>query len=515
MLYGSPLEHDPIDVNAELRTLADALEGSPVGLSCGLVTPDSVAAVLVRAGAPVRDVVIHIAAHCTRPDASGGARLVLERPDGRRHFWREELDALLAAYESELRSTFLISLCTCFSEDLAQIFVERGCKHVIAVRGQVLDRAARQFAKRLFMSLAGGASVLKAFEQARVRLRLDPDPDVQASAEKFVLFGQHSADRAVLGGRLESRSDADVHMAEVAEQPMTELEDAVRCLELAGAPSANQYFAGRHGELATVLECFGRHRVCVVHGGRGVGKRALAQELARFASAPGRRFSCCVAMADPKEHGSPVALVDALREVVLRLSAQHTGMQQPDGSVEALEMLPALQALERVRRRHAALIIINDRGGLVNKSEEVRSLLGELLDKTCRCHFLICSPEPLYDWLGGQRAMNLPLQGLDGRDAAKLFLRCVNRPLGPDDFPGEAKPPIKPGLELWDLLARHPLLLSLQGNPRRIRQVATKKVIPGGPSLLDLAASQTSTTSSAPRRPLGAVQNSAQKPMRV
>lgn len=204
-----------------------------------------------------------------------------------------------------------------------------------------------------------------------------------------------------------------------------------------------------------------------------------------------------------------MAMIEAVQEAVSRLAAQHDGAHHPRGALESLE------ALERAKRRRTALVVIIDRGGLAGKSEELRSFLGELLDKTLRCHLLICSPEPLYDWLGGQRAINYPLQGLDGRDAARLFLKCVNRPLGPTDFPGDAKVPIKAGEELYDLLARHPFLASLQGNPRRIRTVATKKLIPGGPSLLELAASNACLTNSAPRRPLGAVQNTTQKPMRV
>merc|ERR1712032_217279 len=95
--------------------------------------------------------------------------------------------------------------------------------------------------------------------------------------------------------------------------------------------------------------------------------------------------------------------------------------------------------------------------------------------------------EPVYALLRSRRAINILLQGLTTRDAARLFLKCINRQLKPDDFPGNVAPQSGSLQELVGLLGQHPLLQKLEGNPRRICEVATERVVPNGPNLIDIA----------------------------
>lgn len=147
-----------------------------------------------------------------------------------------------------------------------------------------------------------------------------------------------------------------------------------------------------------------------------------------------------------------------------------------------------LERLEQSRLQ-SILLVIHDPQGVVCKSEALRHFLGNLLEHTQRCRILLCSPDPIYGLFGSFTLGNVLLSPLSGKDAAKLFLHCINRPLAPPDFPGGVEPiSEKVSQELLkQLISEHPLLQILRGNPKRICSVATEQVIPNGPSLVQIA----------------------------
>lgn len=296
VLYASPLALcvplTPINVQSEIEMLHEALQDSSsrVRLSVGVATSSSLSRVISRARGDRQGLLLHLSAHVVNDEAKG-VGLVLEDAAGAHHvIWREELEESLGARERSLEHVSLVFLSTCWSEDLAQVFIESGVRHVIAVRTQVLDTAARRFAHHFYFALGYGESLLAAWEGARQALRIDPNPKIKASADLFVLFGQYGAESATL----ESLSRVG---ALEAPCPLRGFEDA-SLFEAVQAPLPNRVedFLGRAEEIHRILRTFeGGRRACVVHGPPGVGKTALCMELAHFAGSPGRLFSYGVA----------------------------------------------------------------------------------------------------------------------------------------------------------------------------------------------------------------------------
>jgi hypothetical protein len=227
-----------------------------------------------------------------------------------------------------------------------------------------------------------------------------------------------------------------------------------------------------------------------------LGKRTLGHEFARYSSAPGRFFSCCAAVVE-LDGNDVLSIACAIAKKLSRLAHQHLGdapleqsdlrNKEPCRSVPemVMQIIGILERLDRFRRR-AVLVVINDRSGVLSVNEEARAFLGSLVERTERSHFLVCSPEPIHGLLGPRIAKNFAICSLSRIDAARLFLKCLQRHLLPADFPGGRSPP-SGFSELAAVLGEHPLLVELDGNPRRICEVATELVVPAGPSLMDIA----------------------------
>jgi len=547
MLYASPLDQTPINVHREVEALEEALadSGSRFRLKVGVATAGSLTKLLTLARSR-KGLVLHLSAHAI--ERHGRLGIVLEDGKAASHIlWRENLEEILGVRERGLKNISVLFLSACSSEALAQIFVECGCRHVIATREKVHDTAARHFAQHLYLSLGVGQSLLAAWECARQALRIEANRDYAGQAEHFVLFGQHGADRLTLESSLGSEDGA------LESVPLLrELEDASMFLD-AKLPPRAEHFVGRTQIMAELLHSFGganSRRASVVHGPAGIGKSALGIELAHFASVPGRLFSCsvrivCVDSCDltallesiaeeveslagqsrvqlrpcsassraslqaaaPEQlwSASPCSSYELRRPPPLPTKGMGTAHHDALASIQPVRqrLKSSLKALERARPRARFLVVLDDEAGAVSGCLEVQRLLGEMLENTYHLHILILSREPVYWSLGTTKVLNIPLKGLAEADATRLFLQRVHRPLGPHDFlptsilaahsaggVGAAMvPPDKAArLEAASLRLRgHPLIQRLEGHPGRIRE-ASSRVTPGGPSLLDLAA---------------------------
>lgn len=556
MLYSSPVDFDPLDFRSEVETLSEAFVDSraDVRLQVGVATASSLSRLLTLAKSR-QGLILHLSAHTVNRDGQLG--LVLENHCGAAHVvWRDQLEDMLSVREQGLQSVKLLFLGTCNSEELAQIFVECGCRHVVALRQKVSDAVVRRFAQQFYLSLAVGEPLLTAFEGARRALRVDPNPRVAEQAEYFVLFGQRNADGEE--GKLVRLCGSDPGGR--FEAPVKDLEDAALALRTRPPPRV-EHFVGRGQAIAEVLNRFAvagasALRAIAVHGDAGSGKTALAVELARFASAPGRLFSCgvqhcrlptadvadvveiveehlemmAVQLGVPMRTHSGCSTRSAASRQMSTTSSCCSGFDspaalQPDNIMSML--LPArmrirrgLQQLERHRGNSRTLLIIDDEVGAVSGSPDVRRFFGEILEHTHQVQILICSRQRIFDSLGSNKVLNMPLQPLGTEAAAKLFLHRVHRPLEPADLervciPGGVPQQIRPSRptsgssmrslnsEAAERMRRHaldrlvghprvpgrpphPLMERLAGHPGRIL-VVTSSVVPDGPTLFELA----------------------------
>jgi hypothetical protein len=162
-----------------------------------------------------------------------------------------------------------------------------------------------------------------------------------------------------------------------------------------------------------------------------------------------------------------------------------------------------LKELEKGKQRGRStriLLIIDDEADAMSSNSEARRLLGDLLENTQHLCVLILSRQPVYKSLGQSKVVNVRLDGLERKDAAKLFLQGVHRPLEFSDFPpednmvtsGRGPGHAMAGVQRNDYnhvcakVSEHPLLYRLAGHPGRIRAMSSK-VTPGGPSLMEMA----------------------------
>lgn len=532
-LYASPLDHPPINVRSEVEALRQAFaeSGSKVRLNVGVATSRSLTKLLTLARAR-RGLVLHLSAHAVHSD-KGELGLVLEDGRGASHIvWRQQLEDLLGIREQRLQNVSLLFLSTCWSEELAQVFVECGCQHVVALRTRIQDAVARRFAQHFYLSLGVGEVLLHAWDGARQALRIEADKDFAEQAEQFVLFGQHGAEEVTLedlcGGE-EPCFDAG--------PLISDFEDASIFVEMK-VPPRPEHFTGRHQVIYEILNLFGGssgRRACVINGVEGIGKTALGLELAHFAASPGRIFSCAARVVRV-ESESVGGFLDVLEDELECLANQlHVSLRPASGDsrgsgsgppsrsdsmtgswssdADSLSFLMPMrqrlrrgfQQIERARRgMPRTLLVIDDEAGAMSNSQEIRKLLGELLEHTYHLYVLICSQNPIYKSFGTTKVVNINLQGLAESDAAKLFLQRIHRPLYPADFLAPPDGPDASGGMSGDTspasaslktehhhalqrLQGHPLLRRLAGHPGNIRAVSSR-VTPGGPSLVDLAA---------------------------
>lgn len=546
MLYASPMFHDPIDFRSEAEVLSQAFNesGSDVRLKMGVATAGSLTKLLALARSR-RGLVLHLSAHATKHPEKG-IGLVLEDAHGGPHIlWRDKLEEFLNA-SGGLRHISMLFLSTCYSEELAQIFIEHGCHHVLATRTKVWDSTARRFAQHLYYELGVNNNLLKAWEGSVQALRIDPDERMAKEAESFSFFGQRGAERATLESLC--GLDAGTNASIGSGLSMRDFANAATFLDM-HLKAETETCIGRQSYLNQLARIFcgpkGR-RAVLFHGPRGIGKSMFATEFAHFATAPGRLFSCSpllLKIMRPDLLWTLLALEEQLDALCANLAlasvpragrpafahprapsdlsvSSYDKWSRSDSSgcsdglseitdVDALaharsRILRTIRDLERSHRCAQLLIVIDDEAGYLKSSMDARKLLGDLLEQTHHLHVLITSREPVYDPLGSTRIVNEKLPPLTDLDAARLFSQRIHRRLEPAELgswhhaPGNHPPdPGKPTEMAIEAtrdqviahLRGHPLLQRLAGHPGNIVSTASR-VVPGGPSLFTLAAQE-------------------------
>lgn len=564
--FASPHDAVAINVRDEIERVGEAFAGSSVRLRVGVSTTDSLFKVFALARSR-RGLVLHLSVHSTR-NGRGEAALVLEDDCGLSHsVSRPQLEELLGSRERAPCDVSLLVLSSCESEEIAQVFVDCGCRYVIFLRGNVLDKAARKFSELLFHGLGVGHMLADAYDGARRALRADPDPRVAGQAGKFGMIGDNRADEEDLNSltgfapcRLRSppsamvgvntmdetlsffcresedasvRSASSVTGRSLPQRPdeafgrattMHEVEDASVSLQAVRNLPPRIEFLGHQDEKYEVMCGFRRRRrVMVIHSGNdpGRGTSAFGVDFAHFASAPGREFSCNAWVVRLESTGwtnVAGALQDALRQFIaqLTLAAAQTPAKPSateisvsdfvgnslsgsnacsDFSAARTDLKHLCNKLEvasvsrRGEKLQQSLLVIDDDVGALALSGHVGKLLGDLLENTHRLQLLICSKVPMYGNIGGIKLVNVELQPLNLPDAAAFFMDNVHRTLLISDFSStiaEEREEITDKRQVIELLFGSPLLQSCRGNPRLIQKV-TSLVVPGGPSLIELA----------------------------
>lgn len=297
-------------------------------------------------------------------------------------------------------------LSTCYSEEVAQVFVECGCRHVVYTREKVHDVSARRFAQQFWYELAMAGSLMTSWEASRQALLLDPDTRVSSEADCFMLYGQVGSDRASLdtlcGTEGGTRGGLGSHFADVS---------AYMDMQL---PTRTENFVGREPLIHAICRTLhgpNPRRAVVLHGPAGIGKSAVALEFVHFATAPGRLFSCAPLILRLTSLGGLEEAIAGMEEqveglarrlgVLLRPASANSRMSDLDSSrsdsgggtvfselMEASDLLSTqvlarsrirrgLQQIERRQPAAKVLCIVDDAAGAVVGSANMRWLFGD------------------------------------------------------------------------------------------------------------------------------------------
>lgn len=504
VLYASPLDQrlPQLNIQAEIDQLHESLQRArcSMNICVGIATTKALAQLLTLSRA-VGSVILHLSAHVVTQDKNGaGAGLVLENSyGGSQILSRQQLEELLGS-SGQLDGLSLVFLNGCSSENIAQLLVELGCRLVVATRGKVNDVAASTFTQQFYYALGSAESVRASFESAQQVLRLDPDPRVKSCAEMFVLFGQkHAGSRAVSQEVQSNRFDMDSPRSQYS---LTFESSQNGLAPACSLPPRVEDYVERSPVLCDILRNFDAsggnppRRACVLSGPAGIGKTAIAIELAHFATAPGRLFSRSVMFVTLAGRPELATVLESIAQCLSTrqpplLSVEVSSLSSPGQA----EVLRALERLDQLKGRH--LLILDDHSGAVRACVEVQSLLSNVLKVVKNLSILICSRHQVYESLGSCKCVNLPLPPLSNMESAQLFLKRMHRPLRPCDLErGTAcQDNLLRSEHVLQKLIEHPLLVQLGGNPEQLRATA-ERVTPELRSLFDLCSNSSGAASS-------------------
>lgn len=498
VLYASPLAFTPIDFESETDRIVGSardsgrLQTGQVRISLGAASSSSLTKMLTQSHARRSGgLILHLAAH---GDEAGG--LVLENSKGNGEAYRcthEKLRQILQMGDRGLRGVSLLFLSSCSSKQLAQVFLECGCQHVIATSSPVLDATARAFTERFYGALFVGKSIVEAFEHTRKALLASSVREVADQSNVYHLLSAEGVGQVVpdVPERPERPGSRESEIGGF--QDACSFQEQLTFLP----PEVEDFF--RPPEMQQVMNVLLNRRACAVHGCEGIGKSALLIETARFAASPGRQFSGNVVHVRLHDRSNAVKTIkEAVDFCSARLPcflAETPG--GPNGHARCI--IWQLQQLERFRGNAPILLVIDDECNALER-RSLRGLLAEVLRKTHKLRLLLgtshASDEGTSEAreaqglqeLGCSKVVTIRLHGLDPATSVRLLLRRVHRPLEPHDlFPlealseGRARAQLRENREVAKLLVGSQILQPLEGNPGLIRQLGSRIVECGAP----------------------------------
>ena len=266
--FSSPLDATPLDVEAERRTIAEALRAGDYALEADFL-PWATANTLQTALGRGYDV-LHLSGHGT-----GDGKLILEKTSGEGHrLSAAEVVKLLPAAPDRCPQLVVVSMC--HSEKAGEALYRAGVHHVVAIERDypIDDQAATAYARSFYAALARGDRLGEAHEDGCRAAALEPYTGDQVT----VWEGLPSSKRFCFFGDQETRLGAGLRgQPQINLSPLPAPEPALV------PPLVGRAYDLIHvNEMLTILSPVNANRLLTVHGTGGVGKTVLAQALARF-----------------------------------------------------------------------------------------------------------------------------------------------------------------------------------------------------------------------------------------
>eukprot|EP00475_Leptophrys_vorax_P006688 TRINITY_DN14170_c0_g1_i1.p1 TRINITY_DN14170_c0_g1~~TRINITY_DN14170_c0_g1_i1.p1 ORF type:complete len:535 (-),score=111.37 TRINITY_DN14170_c0_g1_i1:665-2119(-) len=192
---------------------------------------------------------------------------------------------MLAPFGKKRSLPKIVVLNACYSERVADAFVQAGCPHVIACTGDsskpVLDSAARYFTRHFYFALFCGHSVLDSFQIAVTNVEADFDlkhrrNETMRSSQSFVpppMRGSESLKFLLLpenSGHSEVFFPSDSSFELLGPKISSKL------------PPVVSHFVGRNEETHRIVSGVLRGRFLHVGGELGIGKTSIASNAVHY-----------------------------------------------------------------------------------------------------------------------------------------------------------------------------------------------------------------------------------------
>ncbi|MEL6791767.1 MAG: CHAT domain-containing protein, partial [Pseudomonadota bacterium] len=341
---------------------------------------------------------------------------------------------------------------------VAAKLLEEGVASVVAMSHSVLVETARRFVEPFYQALASGKRVGDAMLAGQVALYDD--------AYRFKIMGAGELRLQdwfvpVLYQEKDDPQLFDVRPGEAAVRLAVER----RTVQFGALPKAKHGFVGRSRMLLRLERLLGQERYAVIRGSGGMGKTAIAVELARWLVRSGRLGSgyrrAVFVSVEPQNVQDVKGVLDAIgRQLVPKYTVAQYGN----------DLDAALQPVERALRDFPTIVVFdnmesvlpdsygNNPAGVANVSELLA--LGErLLAADGRCRLVFTSRERLPGPFDG-RKQTVELGRLSQREAVQLVEQVMadNGWEPPRDDSARTADEVK---ELVDVVNCHPRALVL------------------------------------------------------
>ncbi|QTR49929.1 CHAT domain-containing tetratricopeptide repeat protein [Candidatus Thiothrix anitrata] len=424
-----PSQAGYIDHRASIKPLVEAVESLGKRVELVRVNPPTFEQLKTElrqaqaTGKPFH--VLHFDGHGVFDTKTGRGALCFEHPlDNKKllpefvkRIYADDLAALLTEYPLPL--VFLEACQTGQSEaekqehtdpnaSVAAALLQAGVASVIAMSHSVLVETARRFVSAFYQQLAEGQRIGSAVLAGRQTL--------MQSTDRINIAGAGTLQMQDWFVPVLYQREDDPRLFSHALQLLDETEPKLLLGDLPETPKHT--FIGRSRELLKLERLLDRQPYAVIRGMGGIGKTAVAVELARWL-VQCRRFERC-AFVSVETYTHERAIVDILGKQLV--NEKYSVAEYGDDLDAALQ--PIMQVLQAER----TLLVIDNMESLLagaGNTEPVLSLADTLLKSSPQTRLLFTTREPLSAPFN-HKACDIELGALSVTDAKALVMRVMN-----------------------------------------------------------------------------------------
>jgi tetratricopeptide (TPR) repeat protein len=339
---------------------------------------------------------------------------------------------------------------------VAARLLEQGIGSVVAMSHSVLVETARRFVESFYRTLAAGQRVGDAMLAGQVALYDDP--------YRFKIMGAGNLELQDWFVPVLYQDEADPQLFTVTVgEAAARLAKTRREKQLGKLPAPpDHHFVGRSRQLLHLERLLQQEPYAVIRGSGGLGKTALATELARWWVQSGRFQRAVFVSVEPQNVQDVPGVVDSIGRQLL--GDQYTVAQY--GS----DLDQALQPIERALRDHATVIVLDNLESVLPDAQgnnpagvadvtDLLALCQRLLAADARCRLLFTSREPLPAPFAKPKC-TVPLGRLSEGEAVQLVEQVMAQQSWAPPATDNATTPAEI-TELVDTVNRHPRALVL------------------------------------------------------